>query len=149
MVKTKKRNHSKTVLGDIEQLQHLIEADNDFLDEHLPNYIDPAIDKMRVHIEDKVKYLTDYAANLQKLSRDDVGRACLDGIIDEVRDVKLELSQSLSGTLNFDGALDTRGKINRSFTVSSIQLIDLINRLQRIQKILNTTYMGIKLSRGS
>lgn len=148
MVKRKIKK-TKIDMGDIESLQGLIEADNNFLDDHLPNYLNPTIDKMRVHIEEKVKNLTDYATKLQQLSGEDVGVACLDGVIDELSDIKTALKASLSGTLDFDNALNVRSQILRSLSVSNVELADLVQRLERVQKILNTTFMGVKLSRGN
>lgn len=124
------------------QIQGLIETENESLDLHILDYFNPAADKMMNHIDDKSNYLTKYAKILQELCDEDIGIGILDGIIDEIRDIKLELRQILKNSLVDDPDFNPRGHLTHHTKVINIGMVDLINRLQRIQKVLNTAFMN-------
>lgn len=126
----------------ISQIQGLIETENESLDSHILDYFDPAATKMTDHIEDKSKYLEKYAKMLQEQCADDIGIGVLEGIIDEISKIKLELRQILENSLADDPILNPRGHLTHYTKVINIGMVDLVNRLQRIQTILNTAFMN-------
>ena len=123
------------------QIQSLIETENESLDLHVLDYFNPASEKMIDHIEDKGKYLIKYASLLEENCNDDIGIGLLRGLIDEVREIKQELRISLKGSL-VDEPLNPRLQLNHITKINNIMMIDLINRLQTIQRILNTAFMN-------
>ena len=124
----------------ISQIQGLIENENDSLDSHVLDYFEPAVTRMTSHIEWKSKYLAEYGERLQELCKDDIGIGVLEGIIDEISKIKLELRQILENSQVDDPGLDPRGHLTHYAKVINIGMVDLINRLQRIQTILNTAF---------
>ena len=127
----------------ISQIQGLIENENDSLDSHILDYFEPAVTKMTSHIEWKSKYLAEYGERLQKLCKDDnIGIGVLEGIIDEISKIKLELRQILENSQVDDPVLNPRGHLTHYTKVINIGMVDLVNRLQRIQTILNTAFMN-------
>ena len=127
---------------ELDQIQGLIETENESLDLHILDYFNPAANKMTQHIEDKSNYLTKYAKILQELCVEDITIGLLDGVVDEIRDIKFELRQILKNSLADDLDLHPRGHLTHYTKVINIGMVDLINRLQRIQKILNTAFMN-------
>jgi len=125
---------------ELEQLIGLIETENESMDLHILDYFNPASEKFVNHIEDKAKYLKKYVLLLQEICNNDVASGLLDGIIDEINAIKLELRNSLKGTLESDYSLDSRSQLNQYVNTSNIVFVDLVNRLQRIQRILNMAY---------
>jgi hypothetical protein len=149
MVKSRKK--TEEIINEIDRIHGLVEIDNDALDNHLPDYCEPMLQQMRQHVEDKIKHLKEYAVYLQKLNCDDAGIAICDGMHDELNAIKQELTESLDGILRFEGepTLDTRGNLNHFFKQGGIVLLDMINRLQRIQKVLHTSLLAVKITHGS
>ena len=125
------------------QIQELIENENYSLDSHILDYFEPAVNKMTSHIEWKSKYLTEYVEKLQNLCKDDnIGIGFLEGIIDEISKIELELRQILKNSHADDPVLNPRGHLTHYTKTINIGMVDLVNRLQRIQIILNTAFMN-------
>ena len=135
----KKLNKSKR--DEMAQIQSLIETENESLDMHVLDYFNPASEKMIAHIEEKGKYLIKYATLLEEICDEDIGIGLLRGIMDEIKEIKQELRISLKGSL-VDEPLNPRIQLTHITKVNNVMMIDLINRLQTIQRILNTAFMN-------
>lgn len=109
---------------------------NDVNDLHYRNIrdqLDLAWCKMMELLDTKLELVEAYAQNLRKISNDDVGQALLDNVLEQTGQIGKELRDSLEypdETTDLEGSNNALSK-NRA-------LLDLINRLARLEAVLDT-----------
>ena len=91
--------------------------------------------KMVEFLNEKPRKLEEYIENLRNISNDDVGQALLDNLLEQIRQIKMQLNSAIAvpdddQTADLD---DANGILSKNY-----MLLNLINRLQYIDNILRT-----------
>ena len=86
-------------------------------------------------LNEKPRKLEEYIENLRNISNDDVGQALLDNLLEQIRQIKMQLNSAIAvpdgdQTADLDDANEMLSK--------NYMLLNLINRLQYIDNILRT-----------
>lgn len=120
----------------VEEISRVRQRLND-VNEHqyrnIRDQLDLAWCKMMELLETKLALVDAYAQNLRKISKDDVGQALLDNVLEQAKQIKKELYKAPEypdETTDLEGSNNTLSK-NRT-------LLDLINRLARLETMLHT-----------
>ena len=120
-------------VAEISRVRQRLKDVNDIHYKSIRDQMDLAWYKMMELLDAKPVLLESYAKNLRKISSDDVGQALLDNVLEQVEQIKKELHKALEypdETTDLEGSNNTLSR-NRA-------LLDLINRLARLEEMLDT-----------
>ncbi len=94
-----------------------------------------AMCRMMEFLNEKPRHLEEYATNLRKISKDDIGQAMLDNMLEQIKQIKTELNNTID--LPDDDQITDLDDANKLLSKNSV-LLNLVNRLQTVECVLHT-----------